>query len=133
MSILKAENMMIILYVNNQEDSRAFYEKLLGYEPSLHVPGMTEFELVNGATLGLMPADGIMKILGNRIPHPKEANGIPRCEIYLFVDEPDSYYTKLADAGGTGISRAAPRNWGDTVAYGSDPDGHVLAFAKKQK
>ena len=130
MSISK-DNMMFIIYVNNQEKSKIFYEKLLGYKPMLDVQGMTEFQLSDSVILGIMPEEGIMRILENKIPNPAHANGVPRSELYLFVDEPDQYYSRLVEAGGTGISKAEPRNWGDYVAYGSDIDGNILAFAKK--
>lgn len=131
MSILKHDNMMVIIYVKNQEKSKLFYEKLLGYKPKLNVPGMTEFQLLDNISLGIMPEEGIMRVLENKIPNPKAASGIPRSEIYMFVDEPDDYYHRLVAAGGIGISKAERRNWGDYVAYGMDLDGHILAFAKK--
>lgn len=34
-----------ILYVEDQGRSTEFYTRVLGREPSLNVPGMTEFEL----------------------------------------------------------------------------------------
>ncbi|ERI90699.1 glyoxalase family protein [Clostridiales bacterium oral taxon 876 str. F0540] len=129
MSISK-DKMMYIIYVNNQGKSKLFYEKLLGYKPILDVQGMTEFQLTDSVILGIMPEEGIMRILENKIPNPAHANGVPRSEIYLFVDEPDEYYSRLVEAGGTGISKTELRNWGDYVAYGSDIDGNILAFAK---
>ena len=51
-----------ILYVLDQEKSTIFYEQLLQMGPSLNVPGMTEFELTDFVTLGLMPENGIAKI-----------------------------------------------------------------------
>lgn len=131
MSISKNENIMIILYVKNQEKSKSFYEKLFGFKPTLDVSGMTEFYLTNNVILGLMPEDGIVRILENKIQNPKEAKGVPRSEIYLFVDDTDEYYSRAINAGGTGISKTELRNWGDYVAYCSDIDGHILAFAKK--
>lgn len=131
MSISKEDNVMFIIYVKNQERSKCFYQELLGIEPLLNVPGMTEFQLADNAILGIMPEEGIVRILEGKIPHPQKANGIPRFEIYLFVDSPDDYYNKLEKAGGTGISKAAIRTWGDYVSYGFDPDGHIMAFAKK--
>ena len=132
MSISSEGNMMFIIYVNNQEKSRAFYEELLGYKPVLDVTGMTEFKLTDNVTLGIMPAEGIVRILENKIPHPKNANGIPRSELYLFVNDPGEYYSKLIKAGGVGISKTELRSWGDYVSYGSDIDGHIIAFAKKK-
>jgi len=131
MSISKKNNIMYIIYAKDQEKSKAFYEEVLGYQPTLHVPGMTEFQLVNHVTLGIMPEEGIMRVLENKIPHPQDAHGIPRSELYLFVDDANAYYNRLVQAGGTGISTKQLRNWGDYVAYGLDQDGHVLAFAEK--
>ncbi|AGF55587.1 VOC family protein [Clostridium saccharoperbutylacetonicum] len=131
MSVCKNENLMIIFYVKDQGKSKVFYKKLLGYEPTLDVVGMTEFHIVNNVLLGLMPEEGIMRILENKIPNPKDANGVPRSELYIFVDDPDEYYLRAITAGGTGISKTELRNWGDYVAYCSDVDGHILAFAKK--
>lgn len=122
---------IFIIYVKDQEKSKIFYENILGEKPSLHVPGMTEFTLSPNTKLGLMPEDGIMRILENQIPHPAKANGIPRNEIYLYVDDPDAFYDRIVMNGGTGISSTALRNWGDYAAYGMDLDGNILAFAKK--
>jgi len=133
MSICENSNTMYIIYVKNQEESKEFYEKVLGYKPTLHVPGMTEFQLAYNVSLGIMPEEGIMRILEGKIPNPNSASGVPRSEIYLFVDDPDKYYNKLVRAGGTGVSEKKLRNWGDYVAYGSDIDGHILAFAEKVK
>ena len=57
-----------ILYVRNQEESKNFYKILLDKEPSLNVPGMTEFLLEENCKLGLMPNDGIGKIFGSKSP-----------------------------------------------------------------
>jgi catechol 2,3-dioxygenase-like lactoylglutathione lyase family enzyme len=123
---------ILIFYVKNQEESKKFYQELLGYEPRLDVPGMTEFQLTDQVIVGLMPEKGIVRILEGNIPDPALANGIPRSELYLYVDEPEEYYERLVASGGTGISRTLLRNWGDTVAYGADLDGHILAFARKK-
>lgn len=121
----------IILYVSNQEASRAFYENMLQMPPVLHVPGMTEFELFPGCKLGLMPNHGIAKILGNSLPHPETGYGIPRCELYLSVEDVHAAYQHALACGAIQVSEPADRNWGDCAAYVADPDGHVIAFAQK--
>ncbi|MFC2151887.1 hypothetical protein ACFLSE_05105 [Bacteroidota bacterium] len=120
-----------ILYVENQSQSKYFYEQLLEIKPKLDVPGMTEFLLRDFVKLGLMPEEGIAKILKDKIPHPKKANGVPRCELYLIVEKADSYIHKGVQLGGTLISELETRNWGDKVGYISDLDGHIIAFAEK--
>lgn len=122
---------IFILFVSDQERSKCFYRTVLGDEPVLDVAGMTEFELTASSVLGIMPEEGITKILGNENPSPKAGSGIPRCEVYLYVDDPDNYYDRVIEAGGHGISRAAVRSWGDCVSSCSDLDGHIVAFAKK--
>lgn len=121
---------MIILYVADQKRSCDFYRSVLGKEPILDVPGMTEFELNEKTLLGLMPETGIQKILGDKVPAPSSGNGIPRCELYLAVADVNAAFDNLINNGGNSISPPEMRNWGQFVAYGMDPDGHVIAFAR---
>ena len=120
-----------ILYVSNQEKSTAFYQTILGIKPSLNVPGMTEFQLNPYCKLGLMPNEGIAKIIMPNLPHPTTGNGIPRCELYLSETDLENKLSICKKAGAKLISSIEPRNWGDTVFYISDFDGHVIAFASK--
>ena len=119
-----------ILYVSNQEKSRVFYERLLNIKPSLNVPGMTKFKLLENVRLGLMPENGIAKIISEKLPHPKNGNGIPRCEIYLKVKSPIEYLKRGIELGGKEISKFQNRDWGDKVGYISDLDGNIIAFAQ---
>ncbi|MCA8979794.1 MAG: VOC family protein [Planctomycetes bacterium] len=118
-----------ILYVADQDASTRFYAAALQREPRLHVPGMTEFELPGSAVLGLMPAAGIRHLLGDALPDPARAAGVPRAELYLLVDDPESAHRRALDAGARELSAVEPRDWGDVTGYSLDPDGHVLAFA----
>ncbi|GBD91973.1 glyoxalase-like domain protein [bacterium BMS3Abin04] len=121
-----------ILYVSDQILSKEFYSKVLELKPILDVPGMTEFTLSENVKLGLMPNDGIAKILTPKAPHPVKGQGIPRCELYLVFDTIEEYFERAIQFGGKEVSPIKQRDWGDIVGYVSDPDGHILAFAKKQ-
>ena len=123
---MKAE---FILYVADQEKSKDFYAELLQLTPSLHVPGMTEFDLP-GCKLGLMPEAGIAKILWPKTRHPELGTGIPRCELYLKVEDANAYHQRGITLGAEEISPVEPRDWGDKVGYLSDADGHIIAFAE---
>ncbi len=123
----------IILYVNDQEASSIFYERILRRKPNLNVPGMTEFILSENCKLGLMPNKGIAKVLGDKTPHPDTGNGIPRCELYLYVDNIQYEFDNAIKCGAKLISPITEMNWGDNACYFSDPDGHILAFAEKSK
>lgn len=120
-----------ILYVSNQEISTNFYKAILSMNPCLEVQGMTEFEISSNCRLGLMSEDGISKIIGEKAKHPKDARNIPRCEVYLIVDNILPFYKKAKDLNALLVSEIADRDWGDRVCYFSDPDGHIIAFAER--
>ncbi|MBK7086112.1 MAG: VOC family protein [Flavobacteriales bacterium] len=118
-----------ILYVNEQQRSRDMYAALLDLDPVLDVPGMTEFDL-GGCKLGLMPEEGIARTITPALPHPSKGAGIPRCEIYLLVDDLDPLSERAVAAGMRMIDPPADRSRGHHVVYFADPDGHVIAFAR---
>jgi lactoylglutathione lyase len=120
----------IIFYVADQNRSKLFYETILQQKPVLDVEGMTEFMLSENFKLGLMPEKGISKILLPYTRDPASGNGIPRCELYLIVDDPREYLNRALKAGALKISDAKARDWGDEVAYCADLDGNVIAFAR---
>jgi len=121
-------NVNFILYVGDQLAATAFYRATLDLEPQLDVPGMTEFRIGEDAVLGLMPERGIMRLLGPVLGDPSSCAGVPRCEVYLTVDDPERYLSRAVDAGARLLSEVAPRDWGHRVGYCADLDGHVVAF-----
>lgn len=120
----------LILYVADQKRSASFYAAALARTPRLDVPGMTEFDLGSGAVLGLMPAAGIKRLLGDKLPDPAAAAGLPRAELYLLVEDPVAAHRRALDGGAKELSALSRRGWGHDAAYSLDPDGHVLAFAR---
>jgi uncharacterized glyoxalase superfamily protein PhnB len=120
-----------ILYVAEQEKSTRFYGQVFGTAPSLNVPGMTQFDLPGGSTLGLMPIASIKRLLGDTLPDPDSPT--PRSELYLLVDNPTAYLQRAIDAGAVELSPVSPRDWGDDAGYCLDPDSHVLSFATGSK
>lgn len=123
----------LIFYVSDQKASAAFYARVLAAAPRLDVPGMTEFDLGPGAVLGLMPAAGIKRLLGDKLPDPASASGVPRAELYLLIEDPAAYHRRALENGAKELNPLAPRDWGHEAAYSLDPDGHVLAFARELK
>lgn len=119
---------LTILYVKDQAASAKFYRHVLDLEPVLDVPGMTQFTVENGFTFGLMPEQGIKRLLGEKMPDPSKGSGIPRAELYLQVISPAAYHRRALEAGAIEISPLTDRPWGEKAAYSLDPDGHVLAF-----
>lgn len=119
-----------ILYVRDQQRATEFYKAVLCLQPTLNVPGMTEFRLSDDHVLGLMPEAGIKRLLGEELPDPAGSNGIPRAELYLTVENPERHHALALENGARELSKYGARNWGDHAAYSLDLDGHVLVFAK---
>jgi lactoylglutathione lyase len=122
-----------ILFVHDQHRSREFYRAVLETDPVLDVPGMTEFSLLPDCKLGLLIRENAARILNIDIQDTVESHRIPRCELYLSVDDPTRYLQKALSAGAVKLSDARLRDWGDYVAYCADPDGHIVAFARKAR
>jgi len=120
---------MFILYVSDQQASREFYAAVLEREPVLDVPGMTEFNLLDGSSLGLMPETGIQKLLAGALPDPVFGAGVLRAEIYLVVEDPQACLERAVTAGARLFSECTNRDWGDLAGYCLDADGYVLGFA----
>jgi uncharacterized glyoxalase superfamily protein PhnB len=120
-----------ILYVSNQEASSKFYEKIFRQPPDLNVTGMTEFIISENCKIGLMSNNGIVKILSDKTPNPESGNGIPRCELYFYVEDIQLEFANALKSGAKLISPITDRDWGDRVCYFADPDGHIIAFAEK--
>ena len=120
-----------ILFVNDQEESCHFYEQIFRTKADLHVPGMTEFVISPACKIGLMPNKGIAKILNEKTPHPELGVGIPRCELYFYVEDIEVEYNNAISIGAKLISHMQDRDWGDKVCYFADPDAHIIAFAQK--
>ncbi len=127
------EAVHFILFVADQQKSTAFYSKLLGIKPSLNVKGMTEFSLFNKVKIGLMPNNGIAKIISKDLPHPKTGIEIPRCEIYLKVTNLKEYINRAKILNAKIVSNYKARDWGDSVMYIADLDNHIIALAEKTK
>ena len=92
---------------------------------------MTEFILSESYKIGLMPNDGIAKILAGNTPHPATGSGVPRCELYFYIEDIQLEFDNALKCGARLISPISDRDWGDRVCYFSDPDGHIIAFAEK--
>ncbi len=122
-----------ILYVADQSVAMAFYARTLAIAPRLNVPGMTEFDLPGGGVLGLLPEAGIRRLLGEAIADPATARGAPRAELYLVVSDAGAWHARAIAAGARELSPLAARDWGHSVAYSLDQDGHVLAFASPRE
>lgn len=119
-----------ILFVADQARSTEFYSRVLGVEPDLNVPGMTEFHVSDGAVLGLMPRSSAARLFADKIKIAQENDFHKAAELYLLVNDAAAYFRRAIEAGANEISPLTLRDWGHRAAYCLDPEGHIIAFAQ---
>ncbi len=128
---MKISHIEQVFFVADLTRCRDFYKSLFQIEPVTDVPGMVEFELAPNFKLGLMPLEGISRLLGaGLISHGKE--GVPpRSELYLRVEDPHEMFSMAVSLGAKVLSPVRQRNWGDIAGYVADIEGNILVFAKQ--
>jgi len=120
-----------IIFVADLTSCRDFYMSLFQIEPVTDVPGMVEFELAPNVKLGLMPLEGISRIVGLDTIKPHLKDIPPRSELYLMVDDLNEMFSRALSCGASLLSPVKERNWGHSVGYVADIEGNILAFAKQ--
>jgi len=128
---MKISNIETIFFVAGLTSCRDFYKSLFQIEPLTDEPGMVEFELAPNAKLGLMPIDGISRIVGVDTIKSYLKDIPPRSELYLMVENLDEIYSRAMSIGAIPLSPIQNRNWGHRVGYVADIEGNILAFAKQ--
>ena len=80
--------------------------------------------------LGLMPEDGIARIITPALPHSGTGTGVPRCELYLLEDGISAMAERAKNAAAPVAAPAQVQDRDHRVAYFADPDRHVIALAQ---
>jgi uncharacterized glyoxalase superfamily protein PhnB len=91
---------------------------------------MTEFHLLSTTVFGLMPASGIKNLLGDKIEKPQKKNNQPRAELYLLVDNIESYANRAIKLGAKKLDDLKEKDWGHRAIYFEDLDGYIIVFAE---
>jgi catechol 2,3-dioxygenase-like lactoylglutathione lyase family enzyme len=99
------------------DDSRAFYEQLLGMEVDDTVPSRLYFHC-GGVIVALI--DWTVEGRSGLQPTPDN--------VYLATDELDAVFERAVAAGARIVSPIEPRPWGERSFYCLDPDGNQLCF-----
>jgi len=69
------------------------------------------------------------RVITGPMPHPSSGGGVPRCELYLSVDDLETACSRAQVAGAQVVDAAVDRDRGHRVAYFADHDGHAIALA----
>jgi catechol 2,3-dioxygenase-like lactoylglutathione lyase family enzyme len=123
--------MYVVFAVEDVERAEEFYGNAFGWKRSLAWPETyTELDLPGDDWLGLYRRDGFAEEAGAH-PVKVEPGKHTGTELYVHVDDMDAAIGRLRAAGARPLSQLAPREWGDEAAYFADPDGNVVAVARR--
>ena len=123
--------MHLVLAVSDVDRSKAFYDQAFGWQPHLEWPGTYAELVVEGDDrLGLYRREGWSISSGGDPVTVPDGSHAPQY-LYVRVDDLDAATDRLAEAGASPLSPRTERNWGDEAAYFADPDGHVVAVARR--
>lgn len=120
---------LVILAVEDLPRSLAFYRDVTTWPVPIETPVYAELSSPNGFRLGLYDRQGFGRNI-KRVPEPI-AGPVATTELYLFVDDIDALMARARDAGAHVLDEPSDRPWGDRVGYVADPDGYVVAFARR--
>lgn len=115
---------IVILAVSDLPRAVALYTAGLGMRPVVDAPHYVELD----GGVGLYQRAGFGGNIGE-VPEP--ARGVTGTELYFRVPDLGGACAALAAAGARALSPAAPRPWGEFVAYYADEDGNVIALAQR--
>ena len=124
---MKADS--VIIYVDDFECSKAFYGGALGLKMRLDAGNYCEFD-IGGLGLGLMSKKALPYFLGET-GREQWKDGAPRCELYFIPDNVEEAVKKIEAAGAQKVADLKLMPWGDEAAYYRDPDGHIIALARR--
>ena len=121
---------LTILAVGDLAYAVQFYHDVFGWPLQTQTDTYVAFDLGQGSALGLYTRDGFARSAG-KAPEPLAYGAIAGTELYLLYDDPAPFLVRLKERGARVLSPWAPRPWGDEAAYFADPDGNVLAVARR--
>jgi catechol 2,3-dioxygenase-like lactoylglutathione lyase family enzyme len=119
-----------ILYVDDFDRARAFYEGLLGLAPVYSDQRMCAYDVGGRSMLLVFRRGESLKTVtmpGGTIP-PHDGNGPHHIAFSIAADELPEWETRLADFG---VAIEGRTKWprGGISVYFRDPDGHLLELA----
>jgi len=120
-----------IIYVEDFAKTKIFYELLFNIKPVIDDPGMCEYQLSDGSTLGIMPNSSLEKLFGKIFEKQKNRKSLPHTEFYFIVEDALQFHNRAIQLGASEIRAFEKMDWGHKVAYSINHDGHILAFAEE--
>lgn len=125
---MQSRHVLTILAARDFHSQVRFYADAFSWARAVDTNHYAEFELPGGQRIGIYEREGFGRNFG-ATPGEMPEGTVSPFELYLQVVDLAIATESLLECGARLLSAAAPREWGDTVAYFADPEGNVLALA----
>lgn len=122
---LKAIN-VVTLFVEDEQRSKEFYERVFGVSVADEGHGTIIFKLDN-LFLRLLRRDEAESEMLGQVPVGDPASGAT-VQLAMFVDDADALCAQLIEQGVPIVYGPVDRPWGVRSAGFRDPDGHLWQF-----
>ena len=118
---------VITLYVEDQQRSKEFYERVFEVAAVNEEEGIVIFKFDNLFLRLLTRVRAEIELLG-QVPLADSDSGAS-FQLAIFVDDADALCADLAERGVSIVYGPVDRPWGVRNAGFRDPDGHLWAFS----
>ncbi|HHG89277.1 MAG TPA: VOC family protein [Devosia sp.] len=113
-----------ILYVQNVAQSLSFFEAAFGFRTKMLHESGDYGELDTGATILALSSSKLMEQMGKKPGAPDPAR--PVFELAVETDDVAAGVAQALKAGAKLVSEPAKMDWGQTIAYVSEPNGFLI-------
>jgi uncharacterized glyoxalase superfamily protein PhnB len=115
-----------ILYVENVEETLAFYEKAFGFQQKFITPEKDYGELDTGTTTLAFADYSIPEYNGVEINKHDKKLASPAFELTFVTENIETDYKNAVDAGAEIVKQPEAKPWGQTVGYLKDLNGFLV-------
>jgi len=119
-----------ILSTDDIRSLAGFYMRAFDWPVEIESREYVQFAVPGGRGVAVCSFDAFEDYTGSRVPHRMDEN-LTGIQLYLRTDDLSGAIARVVEAGGRPLSPLAPRKWGDEAAYFADPDGNVIALARR--
>ncbi len=114
----------VIWYVHSLSHSIAFYRDVIGLDVRKEGDGYVEFSMEN-TKFSLFERKKLPELIN------QEPGRAPCGEIGFVVEDVDAAATRLRAAGANILTGPVDRPWRERTLHVADPDGNVVAVARR--
>lgn len=122
--------MQVILAVDDVNRSVDFYERVFGWprNPKIDYSNYVELLEPGGGCLGLFERRAFERTARATTAKPERQTAT---ELYVRVDDVEPVMERLEALGARPLAPLMAKEWGEEAAYYADPDGNVVAVARR--